>query len=56
MGYKYHVAASSYPYKGYSEIDKEFETLDEAVEFIRKCQANGQVIIDLSCRDFEASE
>lgn len=56
MGYKYYVTASAYPYKGCPDISRTFETLDEAVEFIKKCQANGLVIIDLACRDFEVNE
>ena len=54
MGYKYHVQASRYPYHPYQGCwrDKGFETLDEAVEYIKKCQSEGYVIIDLQCRDF----
>ena len=53
MGYKYHVDVSRYPYQGYWERDKGFETFDEAVEYIKQCQSDGYVIIDLQCRDFE---
>lgn len=52
MGYKYHVHASRYPYQGYWETDRGFETLDEAVNYIKQCQFDGYVIIDLQCRDF----
>lgn len=53
MGYKYHVHASRYPYQGYWETDRGFETLDEAVNYIKQCQSEGYVIVDLQCRDFE---
>ena len=56
MGYKYTVYASHYPYNGWWEIDKGFETLNEAVEYAKQCQSNGYVIIDIQIRDFEVSE
>lgn len=49
----YTVYASRYPYQGCWEIDNRgFETLDEAVKYIKQCQSDGYVIIDLRCRDF----
>lgn len=50
MEYKYYVHASRY--LGYWEIGRGFETLDEAVNYIKQCQSNGYVIIDLQYRDF----
>ena len=38
------------------EIDKGFETLNEAVEYAKQCQSNGYVIIDIQIRDFEVSK
>lgn len=56
MGYKYTVCASRYPYNGWWEIDKGFETLDAAVEYAKKCQSDGYVIIDIQIRDFEVNK
>ena len=56
MGYKYAVYASHYPYNGWWEIDKGFNTLDAAVEYAKKCQSDGYVIIDIQIRDFEVQQ
>ena len=61
MGYNYTVWASRYPYKGQwengqFELAEDFETLDEAINYVKKCQSNGYVIIDIQIRDFEVSE
>ena len=53
MGYKYAVYASHYRYNnGWWEIDKGFETLNEAIEYAKQCQSNGYVIINIQIRDF----
>ena len=56
MGNKYTVYASRYPYNGCWEIDKGFKTLNETIEYVKQCQSNGYVIIDIQIRDFEVSE
>ena len=53
MGNKYTVWASHYPYNGRWELDKDFETLDDAVDYIKQIQLDGYVIIDMQIRDFE---
>ena len=53
MGNKYTVYASRYPYKGWWELDKGFETFNEAVDYAKQCQSDGYVIIDIQIRDFE---
>lgn len=56
MGNKYTVCASHYPYKGWWEINKGFETLDEIIEYVKQCQSSGYVIVDIKIRDFEVDE
>ena len=56
MGYNYTVWASHYPYTGSWELAEDFKTLNEAIEYVKQCQSNGYVIIDIQIRDFEVSE
>ena len=55
MGYNYTVWASHYPYTGRWELAEDFKTLNEAVEYVKQCQSNGYVIIDIQIRDFEVN-
>lgn len=53
MGYNYTVWASHYPYAGTWELAEDFKTLDDAVDYIKRIQLDGYVIIDVQIRDFE---
>ena len=55
MGCKYSVDAARYPYKGFMEWSREFDTLDEALTYVKKCQSEGYVIINIKIRDFEVN-
>jgi len=53
MGNKYQVLAARYPYIGCWDKSEQFNTLRQAVRYIKKCQKQGYVIINLFCRDIK---
>lgn len=51
MRNKYTVCASHYPYNGWWELDEGFETLDDAINYVKCIQSDGYIIIDIYIRD-----